>query len=187
MENNNMPRCTQCGAIIQPNEKFCGKCGVTIGSAPASGDRMGNAVNSVANNSAHNATTRFCMECGNQLANNAKFCRNCGNVVVQDGSVKNRTSFNKPAVSGFAGGTARKAEVIPAPSGAGFETDAPSTGYAALGFFFPLVGLILYLIWKASFPQRASSIGKGAILGVVIWLGIYILAIVVQFFILFSL
>lgn len=44
--------------------------------------------------------------------------------------------------------------------------DAPSIGFAILGFFIPLVGLILYLIWKDKTPQKAKSCGKGALIGV---------------------
>lgn len=46
--------------------------------------------------------------------------------------------------------------------------DAPSTGYAVLGFFFPLIGLILYLVWKAERPLRAKSCGKGALIGFIV-------------------
>ena len=39
--------------------------------------------------------------------------------------------------------------------------DAPSTGFAVLGFLFPIIGLILYLVWKSERPLRAKSVGKG--------------------------
>ncbi len=45
--------------------------------------------------------------------------------------------------------------------------DAPNMGFAVLSFFIPLVGLILYLIFKDRFPQKAKSCGKGAIIGFV--------------------
>ena len=45
--------------------------------------------------------------------------------------------------------------------------DAPSLGFAVLCFFFPLIGLILYLIWKDTMPLRAKSSGKGALIGVI--------------------
>ena len=45
--------------------------------------------------------------------------------------------------------------------------DAPSTGFAVLGFFIPIVGLILYLINKDSSPLKAKSAGKGALAGVI--------------------
>ncbi len=43
--------------------------------------------------------------------------------------------------------------------------DAPSIGFAILAFFFPLIGFILYLVWKDSLPRRAGSVGKGALAG----------------------
>lgn len=46
--------------------------------------------------------------------------------------------------------------------------DAPSTGFAVLGFFIPIVGLILYLVNKDSAPQKAHSAGKGALIGFIV-------------------
>lgn len=53
--------------------------------------------------------------------------------------------------------------------------DAPSLGYAALGFFIPVAGLILYLVWKEQTPLRAKSAGKGALVGVIVWIGISVI------------
>ena len=47
------------------------------------------------------------------------------------------------------------------------ETDAPNAGFAVLGFFFPLIGFILWLIWKDNTPLKAKSCGKGALIGVI--------------------
>lgn len=49
-----------------------------------------------------------------------------------------------------------------------YVNDAPSTGYAILCFCFPIVGLILYCVWRESLPQRAKSAGVGGLLGFVI-------------------
>lgn len=46
--------------------------------------------------------------------------------------------------------------------------DAPSAGFAVLCFFIPLLGLILYLIWKDEYPLKAKSCGKGALIGVIV-------------------
>ncbi len=46
--------------------------------------------------------------------------------------------------------------------------DAPSTGMAVLGFFIPLVGLIMWLVDKDTRPLRAKSAGKGALIGVIV-------------------
>lgn len=53
--------------------------------------------------------------------------------------------------------------------------DAPSTGYAVLGFFIPLVGLILYLVNKDKTPLKAKSAGKGALIGFCVSVGISII------------
>ena len=37
--------------------------------------------------------------------------------------------------------------------------DAPSKGFAILGFFVPIIGLILYLIYERKQPKRAKSAG----------------------------
>ncbi len=47
--------------------------------------------------------------------------------------------------------------------------DAPNAGFTVLGFFFPLVGLILYLVYESTQPKRAKSAGKGAIIAVITW------------------
>ena len=44
--------------------------------------------------------------------------------------------------------------------------DAPSMGFAVIGFFLPIVGLILYLFFKEKSPMKARSAGKGALIGV---------------------
>lgn len=43
--------------------------------------------------------------------------------------------------------------------------DAPDTGFAVFGFFFPLIGAILYLIWRKQVPLKAGSCIKGALIG----------------------
>ncbi len=55
------------------------------------------------------------------------------------------------------------------------ENDAPSTGYAVLGFFLPIVGLILYLIFKEKTPLKAKSAGKGALIGVIVSVVVYLI------------
>lgn len=46
--------------------------------------------------------------------------------------------------------------------------DASSFGWAFLGFIFPLIGLILFLVWKDESPLKAKSCGKGALVGVIV-------------------
>ncbi|MBP3441830.1 MAG: hypothetical protein J6L62_03410 [Clostridia bacterium] len=48
------------------------------------------------------------------------------------------------------------------------EVDAPNTGFAILSFFFPMVGFVLWLVWKDKTPLKAKSCGKGALISVII-------------------
>lgn len=48
------------------------------------------------------------------------------------------------------------------------ENDAPSRGFAALSFFFPVIGLILYVIWRREYPLKAKSCIEGSIAGIII-------------------
>ena len=42
-------------------------------------------------------------------------------------------------------------------NGGTISEDAPSKGFAILGFFIPIIGLILYLAYERKQPQRAKS------------------------------
>lgn len=53
--------------------------------------------------------------------------------------------------------------------------DAPSGGFAFLGFLIPILGLILYLVWKTEYPMKAHSVGKGALIGFITSLALSIL------------
>ena len=56
--------------------------------------------------------------------------------------------------------------------------DAPSVGFAVLGFFIPLVGLILYLVYESKQPKRAKSAGKGALIGFITKIVISIVCVI---------
>ena len=50
-------------------------------------------------------------------------------------------------------------------SNAIISEDSSSFGFAVLGFFIPIVGFILFLIYEEKKPKRAKSAGKGALIG----------------------
>ena len=78
---------------------------------------------------------KFCCKCGKELVDEAVVCTRCG--CATNGKYVVKVC----------------------------EEDAPNTGFAILGFFIPLVGLILYLINKDTSPLKAKSAGKGALIG----------------------
>ncbi len=92
----------------------------------------------------------FCSKCGKEILDDAIICPGCG---CATGNTLPNAKSNNPA-------------------------DAPSAGYGVLGFFFPLIGLILYLVWKNELPLRAKSCGKGALIGVITCVVAYILMFV---------
>ena len=90
----------------------------------------------------------FCRNCGNQLNDQATFCPNCG--------------------------TAQSAAAAQAPA-APAPVDNGGFWWGALGCCVPIVGLILFLVWKDTKPKTAKSAGKGALISVIVGVVFYIL------------
>ncbi|MDO9629674.1 MAG: zinc ribbon domain-containing protein [Acholeplasmataceae bacterium] len=49
-----------------------------------------------------------------------------------------------------------------------YDEQGSTFGYAVLGFFIPIVGLVLYLMWKDERPNASQSAGKGALVGFIL-------------------
>lgn len=75
------------------------------------------------------------------------YCKYCGKVLDEDSKFCANCGGN---VNNDSGST---------------SADSPSKAFAVLGFFLPLVGLILYAIYERKQPKRAKSAGKGALVG----------------------
>lgn len=86
---------------------------------------------------------KYCPNCGAEMMDDAVICVKCGKQVA-------------PMVS-----------ATPA------VRDASSPGYGILGFFIPIVGLVLYLNWKKDTPLRAKSAGIGALIGFIVNMVVY--------------
>ncbi len=54
------------------------------------------------------------------------------------------------------------------PTGTPAPAQSSDIGYAFLGFFLPIVGLILYLVWKPTYPNRARCAGIGALISAIV-------------------
>lgn len=57
----------------------------------------------------------------------------------------------------------------------------PSAGWGVLCFFFPVVGLILFLVWHDTYPLRAKMCGKGALISVIVYAAAVVLMLVIVF------
>lgn len=88
----------------------------------------------------------YCNRCGNQVQDDARFCDNCGNDMNGNGGqVYNVDNVNqKPVV------------------------DNGGFGWGLLGCCLPIVGLILFLVWKDQKPKSAKAAGIGALISVIL-------------------
>ena len=92
--------------------------------------------------------------------NNMKYCNNCGKEVDDN------------AVICPSCGCAVASKNV--------EVDKPSTGLNILSFLIPLVGLILYLSWQNSTPIKAKAVGKWALIGFCVAVGLSIISAIVS-------
>ena len=111
----------------------------------------------------YSAQKVFCTGCGKELSESEEFCSVCG---------KQRTMPAQGAQPTF------QQPVYPQ---MGYVQDAPSGGMTALSFFFPIVGLILYLVWKDQTPLKAKSAGKGALIGAIVWTALSVILVILAY------
>ena len=97
----------------------------------------------------------YCSQCGSNIGNGAVFCPLCGSPTAP-----------QPVPPAYAIPVTMK------------PADAPSTGFAVLCAFYPLVGLILYLVWQHEYPLKAKSCGKGAIIGLCVQVGLIVILVI---------
>lgn len=97
----------------------------------------------------------FCINCGKEIDDRAVVCPGCGVPVAgaQQPYMNQQVSGARP-------------------------DDESSMLYALLGFFFPLIGLILFLVWNKEYPKRSKSCGKGALISIIVSVVVYVLAII---------
>lgn len=81
---------------------------------------------------------KYCSNCGAEVNIGQDVCLNCGFAIAKNHN-------NKAS-----------------------DKDTGSVLWGILGFFFPIVGLILYLVWKDDQPLNAKSAGKGALISVIV-------------------
>ena len=120
----------------------------------------------------------FCTSCGREFQNDMNFCPYCGAPAMKnEQSSQNydygQNYYQQPYGNGqYYGNQAQYGYNAPDPK------DVPSAGLNALAFFFPVVGLILYLVWKDSTPKKAKAIGKWALISVIVGVVFYLLMVI---------
>ena len=125
----------------------------------------------------------ICEKCGTTIPEGSRFCPTCGAAVSSFGTTQSFEAGSSQQGYNQQGYTQQGYTQQPyynAPQTAPAQPDAPSTGFGILSFFFPLVGLILYLVWKDDSPLKAKSAGKGALIGLIVSVVMVVLLLVIM-------
>ena len=135
-----------------------------------------------------------CPNCNHEVKEGMLFCQQCGTKIeavrTQEEAVRTPTEAVRTPEEAVATPQAvnlqesiippeklQKSPVKNAP------VEGGTFGWAVLGFLLFPIGLILFFIWRREYPKRAKSSGKGAFLGLVLLLLLYIGNIAMQYFI----
>ena len=90
------------------------------------------------------------------------YCKNCGKVIDENSLYCNNCGTELDNIQN---------QII--------SEDKTSLGFAILGFFIPLIGLILFLIYEGKKPKRAKSAGKGALIGFLTKIALSIILVII--------
>lgn len=120
----------------------------------------------------------FCTNCGSAVDGNDYVCPSCGQPMKQSQAASapvytapeayqaQQAAYQAPVnpqnYQAQAYQPQQQYAVAPA------TQDKGSFGWAVLGFFIPIVGLILWLAWKGTRPNDAKKAGKGALIGFIV-------------------
>ncbi len=88
----------------------------------------------------------YCRNCGSEVSDEAVVCPHCGVQVKELAKTK---------------------------SGAHI-VDSGGFGWGLLGFCIPVVGLVLYLVWRYDRPLTSKALGIGALVGFISSIIIYV-------------
>lgn len=146
--------CRNCGQQLDDTATVCTNCGHQTGVVAAAKEER----------------VFLCKNCGRQINPEKAFCPYCGAAKgqkVDNPQAQTQAAANTPPVT------------VNVTNQTTAQPDAPNLGFAFLGFFFPLIGLILWLVWKEQTPLKARSCGKGALIGVIVSVVSYVFIFIV--------
>lgn len=120
-----------------------------------------------------------CSSCGNNLYGNKVKCPFCGEPISKSGYTSNNNQMNNNNVyktsnsnsgSNYNSSGSNHSKL---PSSA----DTGGAGWGLLGFCVPLVGIILYFVFKDEKPNTAGASLTGAIIGIVLYVLVNLISV----------
>ena len=106
---------------------------------------------------------KLCKNCGAQMEDTAVVCPSCGTA---------QQTETQPVAPVY------QTTVYQTNPNYGGNVDSGGIGWGLLGCCLPIVGLILFLVWKDQKPRTAQAAGIGALISVGISVASYLLLIV---------
>ena len=124
----------------------------------------------------------FCHKCGHQVGDDYSFCPKCGTKIVKSNINTNSNQNSKTFVHSYNSSDQNHTQqqqtyqLYQNISNNQSGDDTGNVGWGVLGFFIPLVGLILFIVWNSTKPKNAKMAGIGALIGFVLLFVIYLIA-----------
>ena len=111
-----------------------------------------------------------CNKCGNNLYGNKTKCPFCGEPIRSSGSSNYSKSNSSPNSnnSNRVNSSSGSSSNYHRPSNTSTTADTGGGGWGLLGFCLPIVGIIMYFIWKDEKPYNAQALLNGALISIVI-------------------
>jgi len=113
----------------------------------------------------------FCKYCGGEIDEDMLeetgqvYCSHCGALNQKEESYENE--FKKFSQENLGNKNSKN------------KDDTGSFWWGVLGFFVPLAGLLLYILWQKTYPKNSKIAGVGALISVVCEVIFYVVTIII--------
>ena len=116
-----------------------------------------------------------CKNCGYNMPSSSAFCPNCGLKIEDNKDISTEKNVQN------------EQKVTPVTTVVNNSIDeSGAVGWGILGFFFPFVGLILFLVWLRERPKSSKAAGIGALIRVILNVFLFIIFFIIGFAISYS-
>lgn len=96
----------------------------------------------------------FCKNCGEYIRENSLYCKRCKSLLL----FSRRKNLDKELSDEYYN-----------------EKDRNSIGADFISFIMPLIGIILFFIYKDNLPRKSRSIAESLILGCIVWAALIVM------------